>query len=248
MLTLHDSLSAPNTQQFQGGLNHSRLRASIELLSTFAYVSPTAAVTSIIVKRTLRFKTIICVGWLLFAGSLAAQTQMYPDSSPGVLYGPRVLAGIGGGMLFPTPLFAIQVNQASEDVGIATSMQVFFRSLGSAFGVGIGGAIFQNQWTKEVSARIADGRIPQQFELSSEMAEVAYDVLSDFPETVHLEYQWVYAYSVQTIWWVMFGLTVLGLASSLVMRNESLDRGFTGNQGFDHGNGNQKSEKAGEEV
>lgn len=172
---------------------------------------------------------------------------MYPNSSKGVLYGPRVIAGIGGGLLFPTPLFAIQVNQAGEDVGIATSMQVFFRSLGSAFGVGIGGAIFQNQWTKEVAARVKAGTIPVKFELSSEMAEVAYDELSKFPATVHEEYRWVYSESVQMIWWVMFALAAFGFVVSLLARNESLDRGFTGNQGFDHGKGNLKVGKDEEE-
>lgn len=70
---------------------------------------------------------------------------MQPDSNGGILYGLRIFSSIGGGLLFPVPLFAAQVNQRDKDVGIATSLVAFFRSLGQAFGVAIGGVIFQNQ-------------------------------------------------------------------------------------------------------
>lgn len=70
---------------------------------------------------------------------------MHPDSNGGVLYGLRVFSSVGGGLLFPTPVFAAQVNQRNQDIAIATSLIAFFRSVGQTFGVAIGGVILQNQ-------------------------------------------------------------------------------------------------------
>lgn len=157
---------------------------------------------------------------------------MRPNSSKAVLYGPRVLISVGGGLLFPTPLFAVQARQKGDDVGIATSVQVFMRSLGTAFGVGLGGVIFQNQWTKEVDHAILAGKIPPHLKLESHVAEIAYEMIREFPSAVQQEYRWVYARSLTTMWYVMMGLSLVGFVVSLIARNDEIKGGLSGTQNF----------------
>lgn len=157
---------------------------------------------------------------------------MHPDSSKAVLYAPRVLTSIGGGLLFPTPLFAVQARQDGNDIGIATSVQVFARSLGTAFGVGLGGVIFQNQWTKEVNSAIRAGKIPEQLIVKSNVAEIAYQMIKKFPTAVQGEYEWIYARSLATMWYVMMGLSLAGFAVSLIARNDEVKGGLSGTQNF----------------
>lgn len=157
---------------------------------------------------------------------------MHPDSSKAVLYGPRVLISIGGGLLFPTPLFAVQARQKGDDVGIATSVQVFMRSLGTAFGVGLGGVIFQNQWTKEVDRAVLAGTIPPELRLDSHVAEIAYQMIREFPAAVQQEYRWVYSRSLTTMWYVMMGLSLVGFVVSLIARNDEIKGGLSGAQNF----------------
>lgn len=136
-------------------------------MTILAYIAPTAIISSILIKRTQKFKYIVVAGWIVLAAGMGSnvstiyilkkkswfmtqthvtnQVSMHPDSSKAVLYAPRCLASIGAGLLFPTPLFAVQARQRGEGIGIATRVQVFARSLGTAFGVALGGVIFQNQ-------------------------------------------------------------------------------------------------------
>lgn len=158
---------------------------------------------------------------------------MHPDSSKAILYGPRVLVSVGGGLLFPTPIFAVQARQHGDDVGIATSVQVFARSIGTAFGVGLGGVIFQNQWTKEVSAAVSAGHIPRSLIVGSNVAETAYAVIRQFPKAVQYAYRSVYADSLATMWYVMMGLSAVGFLVSLVVgRNDVISGGLAGKQNF----------------
>jgi hypothetical protein len=150
-----------------------------------------------------------------------------------MLYGPRVLVSLGGGLLFPTPIFAVQARQHGDDIGIATSIQVFARSMGTAFGVGLGGVIFQNQWSKEVNSAVAAGRIPYELIVESNVAETAYAVIRKFPEAVQEAYRGVYADSLATMWYVMMGLSVVGFMVSLVVgRDDVISGGLAGKQNF----------------
>ncbi|KAL9623222.1 MAG: hypothetical protein Q9160_002537 [Pyrenula sp. 1 TL-2023] len=157
---------------------------------------------------------------------------MHPDSSKAVLYGPRCLASIGAGILFPMPLFAVQARQKGDDVGIATSIQVFARSLGTAFGVALGGVIFQNEWTKLVDDNVMEKRIPITMAIPSSLAEIAYETIERFPEPVQEAYRWVYSDSMRTVWWVMMGLSIVGLLISLTARNDEIRGGLSGSQNF----------------
>ncbi|PKY07163.1 MFS general substrate transporter [Aspergillus campestris IBT 28561] len=193
---------------FLGALQHSVLHASLETMTCIAYSAPAGLVASIIVKRTQHFKYIIVVGWALLAAGMGTNITMHPSSTKAMLYGPRVLVSLGGGLLFPTLIFAVQARQHGDDIGIATSVQVFARSMGTAFGVGLGGVIFQNQWTQEVGSAVAAGRIPAESIVGSNVAETAYSVIRKFPETVQAVYREAYADSLAMLWWVMMGLSV----------------------------------------
>lgn len=157
---------------------------------------------------------------------------MTPDSSPAVLYAPRCLASIGAGILFPMPLFAVQARQHGDNVGIATSVQVFARSLGTAFGVGLGGVIFQNEWTIHVGSRVREGAIPERLIIPSSHAEAGYELIREFPESVQEVYRWIYSDSLTTVWWVMTGLSIVGFLVSLTCRNDIVKGGLSGSQNF----------------
>ncbi|KAJ6186440.1 hypothetical protein N7519_007741 [Penicillium mononematosum] len=214
---------------FLGALQHSVLHASLETMTCIAYSAPAGLVASMLVKRTQHFKYIIVVGWALLAAGMGTNITMHPDSSKAMLYGPRVLISLGGGLLFPTPIFAVQARQHGDDIGIATSIQVFTRSMGTAFGVGLGGVIFQNQWSKEVDSAVTAGRIPHDLIVGSNVAETAYEVIRKFPEAVQEAYR---GDSLATMWYVMMGLSIAGFVVSLVGRNDVISGGLTGKQNF----------------
>lgn len=157
---------------------------------------------------------------------------MKPHSNAGIIYGLRVIPAIGAGFLFQLPVFAVQAASRDEDVGIATASTVFFRSLGQAFGVAIGGTVFQNQFQRFVDEAVVSGKIPKEFMVTGEQAAGAYGVIKGFPEVVQEAYRFVYADALRSVWFVTTGIAGAGLLASIWVRNLSMDRGSKGKQSF----------------
>lgn len=172
------------------------------------------------------------LAWVLLTVGNGLNALMKPDSGPGVLYGLRVIAGIGGGFLFQLPVFAVQSTTLDENLGIATSTLTFFRSLGQAFGVAIGGTVFQNQFDRFLNQAVASGKIPSTLIVTGAQAAGAYDLLEEFPRGIIEIYRYVYADSLRVVWYVTTGLAGAGLIASLLVRNVSMDRGNNAKQAF----------------
>ena len=172
------------------------------------------------------------VAWILLTVGNSLNILMKPDSGPGIIYGLRVVAAVGGGFLFQLPLFAVQATTLDENLGIATSTLTFFRSLGQAFGVAIGGTVFQNQFNQALDQAVRDGEISPAFIVTGAQAAGAYGLIGEFPADITQAYRYIYADSLRVVWYVTTGLAGLGLLASLLVRNESMDRGNNAKQAF----------------
>jgi hypothetical protein len=179
------------------------------------------------------------LAWILLTSGTGLNALMKPDSNAGVIYGLRVIAAIGGGWLFQLPLFAVQSTTVNDDLGIATAGITFFRSVGQAFGVAIGGTVFQNEFNRYVNQAVADATIPKQFLITGAQAAGAYGTIGTFPEHVISAYRYVYADSLKTVWYVNTGISAAGFIVSFLVKNESMDRGQQSKQAFN----NQHKEK-----
>ena len=115
------------------------------LLPMMIGMTVSSIVTGRLIARTGRYKVWPIVGSLLMTSGmflLSHMTQQTPAWKAGLFMLPL---GTGLGMIMPVLVVAIQNATAQEDLGTATSSNVFFRSMGSAFGVAIFGAIMSSQ-------------------------------------------------------------------------------------------------------
>jgi len=174
------------------------------------------------------------LAWVLLTTGTGLNALMKPDSDAGVLYGLRVIAAVGGGFLFQLPIFAVQSTTINDDLGIATAGITFFRSVGQAFGVAIGGTVFQNEFDRYVNQGVADATIPREYLITGAQAAGAYKVIGTFPEHVTASYRYVYADSLRTVWYVTTGIAAAGFLVSFLVRNESMDGGQQSKQAFNH--------------
>lgn len=172
------------------------------------------------------------LAWGLIVTGTGLNALMKPYSNAGILFGLRVVPAIGGGFLFQLPVFAVQSTAKDDDLGIATATTTFFRSVGQAFGVAIGGTVFQNQFDKFLNEALANGTIPRQFTVTGAQAAGAYGAIGAFPEPVITAYRYIYADALRTVWYVTTGIAGAGLLVSLFVRNESMDRGNNAKQAF----------------
>jgi len=98
------------------------------------------------------------------------------------------------------------------------------QSLGEAFGVGIGGVLFQNQWNTNVNKQILSGSLPGEYIISIEHAEQAAEIIKDFPVPIQRIYRIIMAQAIDSLFILLASLSAFAFVVSLMSRNLSMSR------------------------
>ncbi len=191
--------------------------------------------------RLAHFKYFNVVAFLLLAGGLAGLSTLRTDPPTGQIVGYQILFSIGGGMIFPGLVVAVQaalvqlsregddgLRVLEADQRISTSLISCTESLGQALGVAIGSATLQNAWDALVADNLAAGRLvggnsTTPIILTREQAARAAEIILDFPPTIAHVYRDIAAQSIARVWLVCLGFAVVGILAALGSRNLSLD-------------------------
>jgi hypothetical protein len=79
---------------------------------------------------------------------------------------------------------------------------------------------------------VAAGDIPQDLIVTGSQAAGAYYAIGKFPGGVQIAYRYIYADALRVVWYVTTGIAGMGLIASVLVRNESMDRGNNAKQAF----------------
>ncbi|RDW95261.1 hypothetical protein BP5796_01024 [Coleophoma crateriformis] len=210
----------------------SLLGAAVDILPGTATVPVAAAVAGFVIASTHHFRNINSIALILLTVGLGLTSLLRPNSNKGVQFGFQILYGIGGGILFPGKQIAVQASQADVDVPMGTALTTFTISLGEAFGVAIGGSIFQNTWDSRVASGHGAGLIPTSYILPHEEAEQAGSLIKGFPNDVQVVYRSIMSECINAIFIVLAVFAALAALGSFVSKNISLDRDSTSAQEF----------------
>jgi EmrB/QacA subfamily drug resistance transporter len=127
---------------FQLVMGASPSHAGLLMAPLMAGVILTSVTGGRLISRTGRYKIFPVIGLLMASGSFLA-IGLCAEKAIGVV--PLVIAlvmlGCGFGFVMPTMTTALQNVVSREDLGTATSVSAFLRSLGGALGVAISGAV-----------------------------------------------------------------------------------------------------------
>jgi hypothetical protein len=195
--------------------------------------APSAAIAGIVMTIMLRFRITVWIGWvitLIASGLLLLLDPTVSTAGRVIIF---MVMGVGTGILFPALQFAVQAGQPNDDVAYATSTFVFLRSLGNTFGVAIGGAIFQNEWNKNMAQLVAENAIPVAYQVPGSEAEGTVLLLGELPPNILVLAKELYSESLRTVWIFFIPLAAVALLASLLMRNYSLDKVLNSKQMFE---------------
>jgi len=182
---------------------------------------------------TLRFRTTLWIGWIATAISCVLFIMLSPETTTAMRTGYFILMGLGTGILFPSLQFCVQASQTDENVAIASSTFVFIRSLGQTFGVALGGAIFQNQWDKNLASLIEENAIPLAFQINGRQADSAVLLLKNVPPAIVSILKELYSKSLRGVWMFFVPLAGVSFILSLFAKNYSLDKALNSKQAFE---------------
>ena len=110
-----------------------------------------------LITKTGRYKPFPLVGGALCIAGIAMLSTIDVDSTRTFVSVGMSILGLGIGIASPVITLAVQNVAAKGDMGAATSAVNFFRSLGSAFGVAIFGALQSARMHAVLAARLPEG-------------------------------------------------------------------------------------------
>ncbi|MFG1707255.1 MDR family MFS transporter [Nonomuraea sp. M3C6] len=116
-----------------------------------------AMVVSLFVGRAItstgKYKIYPIIGGVGMAAGMYLLSTM-GVSTPAWMTGVYIaVLGLGMGFLMQTTMLIAQNSVEQKDLGVASSASTFFRSIGGSFGVSLFGAIFNNHFLSELTAR-----------------------------------------------------------------------------------------------
>lgn len=134
---------------FQGVLRQSSLMSGVYLLPFVLSLSFISAVVGIVIKKTGNYKIPISSGFTVMVLGFGLFIDLGPRINWAKLAVYQIIAGIGVGPNFQSPLIALQNNIEPRDIGAATSFFAFLRQMGTSISVVVGGVIFNNEMSRQ---------------------------------------------------------------------------------------------------
>jgi EmrB/QacA subfamily drug resistance transporter len=110
-----------------------------------------------LITKTGRYKLYPIIGTALTALGLFLLSHLGPTTSHVVSSIYMVILGLGLGLVMQVLVLAVQNAVSYRDLGTATSVSTFFRSIGGSFGVAIFGTIFSNTLTTNLGKVLPPG-------------------------------------------------------------------------------------------
>ncbi|KAG6851242.1 hypothetical protein H0H93_011678 [Arthromyces matolae] len=219
-------------------LGASATRAGVEMLAYSLAAALMSAVSGIIVTRTGQYRPVMWFGYAVFAVGLGLMTMLSASSSQAVKEVYPLIAALGLGTLFQTPLIGLQAAMPIKDMATSTATFGFIRymlraypndplnipylgrTLGGTVGISIGQAIFSSIVRKKI-ARIPNVSIDTSPSGLNESIRKLKDIADP---TTRFEVINAFARSISTIWVVMTPIIGVSFLMTLLVRKYTLKR------------------------
>ena len=206
------------SQYFQIARGMSPTRAGLMSLAMVGGVLVSGIVSGRLISRTGTWKRYIVGGAALIVVGLALLGTI--DGSIGLFRVGAFMAvlGIGVGAVNQNLVLVVQNNAAQKDVGAASSLAAFFRTMGGSIGVSALGTALGHKVSSGVMQGLAElGITPQ-----AEGGGTSIPDLSTLPAPVREVFQTAFAEATGHIFWLATPFAALALVAVLMIREVPL--------------------------
>ena len=212
---------------FQGVLAESSLQSGIYLLP---YVLPLSAVSIIAgfsIKKTGNYKIPIVAGMAVatIGFGLFVDFEAEKDLTKIIIY--QIVAGIGIGPNFQSPLIALQSTVEPRDIASATSTFSFARQMGGAISIVLGGALFDNGMQGQYKELVSILGEEKASRLNGENASASVAFIDALKGEDAMIARRAYLEALQTMYIMYVSVSGLGLLTSLMIRQKKLSKQHT---------------------
>ncbi|GJC84912.1 efflux pump dotC [Colletotrichum liriopes] len=212
---------------FQGVQGVSSLLSGVYLLPYVLSLSLMSAVAGVLIRKTGNYLYLIIGGMFVstLGFGLFYNLPLDRNFTKIILY--QIVAGLGIGPNFQSPLIAVQTSVEPRDIAAATSAFGFIRQMGTSISVVIGGVVFNNEMQKQYP-RLREQLGPDLANmLSGSSAASSVGVVADLQGEEGQIARGAYLTSLRTMYIVYVAFAGLGLVMSLFVRQKQLSKKHT---------------------
>lgn len=187
----------------------SAVMTGVGLLPVSVALMPTSIMVAFIISKTGRYRWALWRGWITTITATGVTIILHEHTSKAAWIVMFASVGYGHGVLFNALLVAAQASSPAKDVSYAASLYTFFRTLGFAIGVIIGGTVLQNL----MAARLGELGLPIAI---AQNAESYVTILKTLPVGSDLREGVIdaYVHGMDGVFEVVTGIGALGLLAT----------------------------------
>ncbi|ESZ93125.1 hypothetical protein SBOR_6497 [Sclerotinia borealis F-4128] len=209
---------------FQAVLGATPLLSGVYLLPFALSLSLTSAATGIFIKKTGKYLPPIYFGLVIMTlgFGLFIDLPRTPTWSKIIIY--QIIAGIGVGPNFQSPLIALQTLVQKADIATATATFGFTRNLSTSISVVVGSVVFQNEMQKRSAELVGALGSSVASDLSGGSAGASVDIVKALPAAGREVARTAYWGSLRVMWIIYVVFAALGLAISFAIGQHVLSK------------------------
>jgi EmrB/QacA subfamily drug resistance transporter len=194
--------------------------SGLRLLPMMVGVLTMSTLSGQLISRWGRYKMFPMIGTPIMALGLFLLSRMDAQSSLLQMSFAMLVLGLGLGMVMQVLVIAVQNAVPYRDLGVATSGATYFRSIGSAFGVAVFGAIFANLLSTNLQRFLPASALPPGFDPAAVQANPA--ALQQLPPAIYGGVVQAYVASLQPVFLVAVPFALLAFVLTCLLREVPL--------------------------
>ncbi|TDL24822.1 MFS amino acid permease [Rickenella mellea] len=202
-------------------LGSSATGAGVRMLPYSLGSAVVSALSGILVSRLQKYREIMWFAWGIMTVGYGLMTQLDDRSNVAERALFPLVAALGIGCLFQTPLIGLQAAMPLKDMATSTSTFGFLRTLGGTVGISAGQAIYSGMLRKR-ARKMKDIQFDTSPAALSQMARQLPIVFPDPKQRAEVIH--AYTRSIANIWLVMTPILGAGFCMVLLIRSYTLRR------------------------
>jgi hypothetical protein len=209
---------------FQAVLGATPLLSGVYLLPFALSLSFCSGATGVFIKKTGKYLPPIWFGLIIMTlgFGLFIDLPFRPSWAKIILF--QIVAGIGVGPNFQSPLLALQTMVAPRDIATATATFGFTRNLSTSISVVIGGVVFQNEMQKRYAGLVTALGPTLASALSGSSAGANVGIVSQLPAAQREIARRAFYDSLKAMWIMYVAFAALGCVISLLIAQNVLSK------------------------
>ena len=209
---------------FQAVLGASPLLSGVYVLPFTLSLALVSAGTGIFIKRTGKYVPCIIFGMTVMTLGFGLFIDLDPTANWTKIIIFQIIAGIGVGPNFQSPLISLQSTVAPRDIASATATFGFIRQLATSISVVLGGVVFQNGMQKQYGQLVAELGPQIADLLTGSNAAASVGAVAALPGPDGEIARAAYWTSLKTMYIMYVAFSGAGLVVSLFVRSRKLSK------------------------